>query len=207
MYDKLKLEIKEIINITKECPAELQQRCFELLLNNFLSNFSTPLSSQQTAFKEQEIKTVTVESQETTVAADEINENDFHVKVRRFLESNNIKASDLNRVYYKENGCLMPYYESMHSTKMSECQIRLTLLTAFENGYSTGEFVVNGELVRKRCQELKCYDLANFTTIFKTNSEIFDNWGEKYDKSTDYALSSEGKKQLAQILIKLIAEC
>ena len=51
-----------------------------------------------------------------------------------------------------------------------------------------------------------CYDSPNFATNFKNNAALFDNWADKYDKNTDYILSVEGKKQLAQTLIKIIAE-
>lgn len=207
MYEELKAEIKEIIEITKECPTELQQRCFEMLLDNYLQKFKVINNNQVTPIQsEEKIDDVIAEDNEVSLSTSDITENDFHVKVRKFFQLNTINVADLNRIYYKENGQLHPYYESMHSTKMSECQIRLTLLTAFEAGFATGDFVVNGEVVRKRCQELKCYDSPNFATTYKNNSIIFDNWTEKYDKNTEYILSMEGKKQLAQTLIKLIAE-
>ena len=207
MYEELKAEIKEIIEITKECPAELQQRCFEILLDNYLQKFKTTRSVQTViAQNEDKVDESSIESNEVSTTTSDITENDIHVKVRKFFQLNNINVTDLNRIYYKENGQLLPYYESMHSTKMSECQIRLTLLTAFEEGFATGDFAVNGENVRKRCQELKCYDSPNFATNFKNNAALFDNWADKYDKNTDYILSVEGKKQLAQTLIKIIAE-
>ena len=155
MYEELKAEIKEIIEITKECPAELQQRCFEILLDNYLQKFKTTRSVQTViAQNEDKVDESSIESNEVSTTTSDITENDFHVKVRKFFQLNNINVTDLNRIYYKENGQLLPYYESMHSTKMSECQIRLTLLTAFEEGFATGDFAVNGENVRKRCQEL-----------------------------------------------------
>lgn len=207
MYEKLKAEIKEIIEIAKECPTELQQRCFEILLDNCLQMFKTAKNAQATIVKNEDIvDEVLDENNEASAPISDITERDFHVKVRKFFQLNNVNIPDLNRIYYKENGKLLPYYESMHSTKMSECQIRLTLLTAFEAGFATGDFVVNGETVRKRCQELKCYDSPNFATTYKNNSVIFDNWTDKYDKNTDYILSAEGKKQLAQVLNKIITE-
>lgn len=207
MYEELKAEIKEIIEITKECPAELQQKCFEILLDNYLQKFRATKIVQTVPIQiEDRADEIVVENNEASTSASDITENDFHVKVRRFFQTNNISVNDLNKIYYKENGQLLPYYESMHSTKMSECQLRLTLLTAFEAGFANGEFVVNGENVRKRCQELKCYDSPNFATNFKNNAALFDNWVDKYDKNTDYILSVEGKKLLAQTLIKIIAE-
>ena len=85
---------------------------------------------------------------------------------------------------------------------MSECQIRLSLLTAFENAYNNqnGELTFNGEIVRTRCNDMKCYDGPNFASIFKSHSKNFDNWDEKYNKNTEYSLSVEGKKRLAETL-------
>ena len=53
---------------------------------------------------------------------------------------------------------------------MAESQIRLALLTAFENSFSNpnGDMTFNGEIVRQRCQDMKCYDTANFSSIFKS---------------------------------------
>lgn len=209
MYEKLKQEIRDILEITKECPQPLQEKCFEILLNSFLEQFKPVKAITEGEKPKIEVSQPTdeqTEGVESSSNGDEITENDFHVRVRRFLNANSISIPDLNKIYYKENGRLMPFYESMHSTKMSECQIRLTLLTAFENGFADGEMVVGGEIVRKRCQDLKCYDGPNFASIFKNNSLIFDNWTDKYDKNVTYVLSSEGKKLLAQTLTKIIAE-
>lgn len=38
MYQNLKSEIKEIIEIVNQCPETLQEKCFELLLENFLNS-------------------------------------------------------------------------------------------------------------------------------------------------------------------------
>ena len=50
---------------------------------------------------------------------------------------------------------------------------------------------------------MKCYDIANFSSIMKKNSNLFDNFNDKYDKNTEYILSAEGKKELAKIIIEL----
>ena len=210
MYAKLKEEIKNIITIVKECPEELQAKCFEILLTNFLKDNSDIIKKADdidNVSTEQVLSTENIESEKNDDQfTDAIVEKDFHVKVVKFFTMNKISVASLNKIYYKENGRLMPYYESMHSTKMSECQVRLTLLTAFENGFNTGEFTVKGEDVRKRCQELKCYDSPNFATTFKTNSGIFDNLNEKYDKNIVYTISSKGKEILAKTLKALIAQ-
>lgn len=210
MYQKLKSEIAEIIEIVNKCPESLQEKCFEVLLQNFISsnedakessncNINTIKSAVENEITESAVDTVT-DSEDEEIAL-----KDFHIKTRKFLESNSICIDTINALYYKENEKLMPLYESLNSTKMAECQLRLELLTAFENSFSNtnGEMIFNGEVVRQRCQDMKCYDTANFSANFKKTSSMFDNWNEKYEKKTDYSLSTEAKKELAKVIIEL----
>lgn len=214
MYLELKKEILDIIEIVQQCPERLQEKCFEMLLSQYLSEHK--VEKNHTKVKENVVKNVAIEDETvgSTVSekgtndssADEIKISDFHIKIQRFFSSNGISISDINYLYYKEDGKLMPLYESLGSTKMSECQIRLELLTAFENSFSNvnGDMSFNGEEVRQRCQTMKCYDTGNFSTILKKSSNLLDNFNDKYDKSTEYILSSEGKKELAKIILELV---
>lgn len=211
MYQQLKSEIKEIIEIVNQCPEPLQEKCFEVLLENYLSSFKDEKPSRKKSaptLENEERKPVEPEEQNEkpiSQSNEEIAVKDFHVKIQRFLLNNNIDIEIINELYYKENGKILPLYEALKSTKMSECQIRLALLTAFENSYSdgNGEMYFNGEVVRQRCNDMKCYDSPNFSRHFKNNSNLFDNWEEKYEKTTNYTLSVEGKKTLANVLIDL----
>ena len=209
MYQKLKNEIKDIIEITKQCPEVLQEKCFELLLENYLKpNDQTKRNIVQTAFEEsnQSVDSTLNEPKEEkqSCVEEEIVLTDFYIKIRKFLESNNITIEMINSLYYKEEGKLMPLYESLNSNKMTDCQNRIALLTAFESSFSNGgEMVFNGEVVRQRCQDLKCYDAPHFADTFKRYSSLFDNWTGKYDKKVQYSLSVEGKKELANVLLEL----
>ncbi len=208
MYQNLKSEIKEIIEIVKQCPDTLQEKCFELLLDNYLKSNEQPKSKKVTTkVDEPSIEITKADETKVEVIAnkeEEIVLTDFHIKIRKFLETNNITIGMINSLYYKEEGKLMPLYESLNSNKMTDCQIRISLLTAFENSFSNaGEMIFNGEVVRQRCQDLKCYDAPHFADTFKRFSSLFDNWAEKYDKKAQYSLSTEGKKELAAILLEL----
>ena len=48
MYQNLKSEIKEIIEIVKQCPDTLQEKCFELLLDNYLKSNDQPKTKKAT---------------------------------------------------------------------------------------------------------------------------------------------------------------
>jgi hypothetical protein len=213
VYQSLKEEIKEIIEIVDQCPEELQQKCFELLLNNYLVSIGKSTSGADSKTAPIKIDDASINMTKTEnippngeiVPVEEITIKDFHVKMQRFLQTNNISTKEINNLYYKENSQLMPLYESLNSTNMSECQIRLALLSAFENAFGdgNGDMSFNCEEIRSRCQTMKCYNSANFSTYFKANINLWENWPEKYDKNAEIFLSVEGKKELAKVIIEL----
>lgn len=208
MYSELKDEIKNIIEIVQQCPESLQEKCFELLLKYYVTEVQGAERgeqiSQQNNIDNKDNKIERDENKENDLA-EEIKLTDFHIKVQKFLTSNGLDISYINNIYYKENDKLLPLYETLGTTKMSECQIRIALLTAFENSFNdaNGDMCFNGEVVRQRCHAMKCYDSSNFSSNFKKNSSLLDNFSDKYDKNTIYILSPDGKKELAKILLEI----
>jgi hypothetical protein len=209
MYSLVKEEIKDIISIVKECPESLQEKCFEILLNNLLKEtcFDSKKSEPVKDIKNEEYtdngQVITNYNEDKNTGECEIELKDFHVKTRKFIESSGITCTDLNSIYYKDGSKIIPLYEELGTNKMAESQMRIALLTAFENSIENdGEMFFDGEIVRKRCQDLKCYDGANFAANFKKNSSLFDDL-EKYEKGKDIRLSIEGKKELAKVILIL----
>ncbi|RZK04205.1 MAG: hypothetical protein EOO46_17130 [Flavobacterium sp.] len=215
-FEKLKSEIKEIVEIVKECPESLQEKCFEVLLMELLNSTSGKHGSKHSksdAKKEtieaSSLGTNAVEPQKTDNndkengdPSEEISMRDLHAKTRRFTEVQNIQISDINKIYYKSDGSILPLYDDIGTNRISESQIRLSLLTAFENSIDNGEFEFSGEVVRERCKQLKCYDAKNFTANFKNSSGLFDGF-DQYEKDTPIKLSTEGKAELGKILKEL----
>lgn len=212
MYLELKEEIKNIVGIVQLCPEKFQERCFEILLNQYIADYKGEKHENKDEGKQHQIveesKIVEVGDTEENAQIDEIKQTDFHIKVQRFITTNGISIADVNNLYYKESDKLMPLYETLGSAKMSECQMRIALLTAFENSFSdpNGDMTFNGEVVRQRCQAMKCYDMPNFSPNFKKNSGLIDNFNDKYDKNVNYTLSIERKKELAKIILELAKE-
>lgn len=214
MYQDLKQEMKEIIEIVRQCPEKLQEKCFELLLENYLSVLaprdSNNSKSNLAKSLAEDVELPTAQTGDSLPEADktvtsEIKLTDFHVKVQKFLNDNSISMEVINALYYKEEGKLMPFYETLKSTSMATCQIRLALLTSFENCFAdtSGEFSFNCETVRERCKTMKCYDAKNFSSNFKKNAIYWDNLPEKYDGTFKIAVSLEGRKELAKIISDL----
>ncbi len=95
----------------------------------------------------------------------------------------------------------MPLYDDLKSTKMTDSQIRLTLLGALKNALLSGEFKISSEDVRTLCDTHKCYDSGNFAANFKKNKDLFT---EEYKKGIgEIILSPTGKKELVRIAAEI----
>ena len=201
----LKSKVLELASIAKECPENLQEKCFELLLSDFLIKNSPEFkrgneksSNSDTVDKKDIIQEVKEKVED--VKQEDIQEKDLHVKVKQFMKKETVTIEQLNQIYYKENEDLKPLYDDLKTTKASESQIRISLLNSLKNAMYSGDFKFNGEDVRKETQLRKCFDSANFAKIFKSNNSLFDNL-EAYDKNNPIvSLSSEGKSRLAVII-------
>jgi len=201
----LKEKILEFASIAKECPENLQEKCFELLLSNFLSEQNPePKHKKEKHVEDAELEKPKADIRKTPESKQsDIQERDVHVKVKQFMKKEGVTIDQINNIFYKENSDLKPLYDDLKTTKAAESQIRISLLMAFRNAIQNGNFQFNGEDIRKETQLRKCFDTANFTVNFKHNKSLFDNF-EKYDKNKPFVnLSSEGKIRLAEIIKEL----
>lgn len=200
-WTDIKQEMVEILDIVKMCPEPLQEKCFELLVAALLDGGVQKKPRRKPS--EEPPATVESESKDADMG-DEIVEADLHTKVRRFLGKEGISLDQLNALYYKEDDEIRPLYETPGTHKMAEAQVRLALLTAFENALPSGDFCFDVETIRARCQDMKCYDGANFAANFKNSAALFGDF--KYKRGASGELSTEGKKELAAVLKQLAAE-
>jgi len=200
MPDKIKDKVLEFAAIAKECPENLQLKCFELLLSDYLNQMSAKIEKKREDKKEEPSPPSSDDSSKGDRGQEDILEKDLHVKVRQFLKKSNLAPSHLSQIFYKEDGDLKPLYDDLKTTKAAESQIRIALLQALKNAIATGDFRFDGEEVRTETQARKCYDAPNFAGTFKYNKALFDNFSA-YDKSEPkIALSSAGKEKLAEVI-------
>jgi hypothetical protein len=202
MADKLIQKIKEFIEISKSCPDNLQEKCFDLLLSDYLFQLRTKSSGAGETLKHtnparDESKK---EDEKKAKSQEDIEEKDIHVKAKKFLNKAGLTIENINQLFYKEGEKFLPLYDELKTTKASESQIRIALLQAFLSGLSSGEFEFNGELVREEAQIRKCYDTPNFAAHFKNNKELFDGFTKYKKSSPTIKLSPQGKTKLAEII-------
>jgi hypothetical protein len=196
----LKDKISEFVALAKQCPDNLQETCFRVLLEDFLASGkrTPPVDTRKTSGEDKPESPTPPD----TGSQGDIRESDIHVKVKRFMEKEGVSLDDLNQVFYKEGESFLPLFDSLGTTKTSESQIRVSLLRALQAALATGDFAVNLDEVKLECQQRKCYDGSNWGNNFSNNARLFDF--KKFSKDIKSAkLSDAGKKELADLLKQL----
>ena len=200
----IKDKVLEIAEIAKSCPDNLQGICFETILKHFL----TGLAPVPTRLRKNALPPPAnggageggADAEIPPKKQEDIQDTDFHVKVKRFMKKEDVSLEHLNNLFYREGTKILPLFDDLKTTRMSESQIRITLLQCLVNAFASGNFETDVEAIRTECETGKCYDRPNFATILRNNSTLF----EKYDRTTKTVrLSNRGRKELADIIKEL----
>jgi hypothetical protein len=202
--DDLKKKISEFASIAKECPENLQSICFEVLLKNHLDNLKDTGNQKENKVKDMEQekkidKTEDHKQDNTSKNQDDIKTTDLHVKAKKFMEKYSISIEDINQIFYKENDNFLPLFDELGSSKIAECQVRISLIEALVSAMKNGDFIAEIATVRQKSKDYKCYDGGNFSINYNNNKELFDF--DKYDKNMDrVGLSESGKAKLSELI-------
>ncbi len=199
---KLRDKVLEIVKIVQECPQNLQQICFEILLKHAIiageAQGSAPQLEQKGngAPEKKEPKSVIEQAAQTQ---DDLSGSDLHVKTKKFLDKQQLTIEQLSQLFYKEGNQILSLYDDLNTTRTSESQIRITLLQCLQNAIRTGNFQTTVEMVREESITRKCHDSGNWSNNYKNNKGLFDF--DKYSKKVKtIKLSEEGKKELANVI-------
>ena len=200
---ELKKQIQQFAELAKECPDNLQETCFRLLLEDYLRGKKPADGADKTATtrdKKPEDEPPKPPA-DTPAKQGDIQESDIHVKVKRFMAKNSVTLDDLNLVFYKEGEAFMPLFDSLGTTKTSQSQIRVALLRCLRTALATGEFECPLEEVKTECQQRKCFDRDNWRNNWVNNAGLFDN--DTFTKDVTLKLSEDGKTELAAVIKQL----
>jgi hypothetical protein len=197
--------VRELIALAKECPENLQEKCLQMLLEDFLKRSGDvkrtprPAPDPLAAALEVEEQPHETSGQDTQPPPGQrdLLMTDLHLRAKKFLTTYSLDLDDINQLFFIEAGEVKPLYDDLKSTKASETQVRVGLLQALRTGIKDGEFQFNGEDVRVECQERKAYDKKNFSANFNNSASLFAGF-EKYDRSAPVLkLTDAGKQRLA----------
>jgi hypothetical protein len=204
----LKEAVLEISEIVREVPEQLQLRCFEILLQDLLDRRALAKSEEspikapplpQEPPKEVGSTIETLVEPNGFSTQEDISLASLHLKAKKFLEKYSISIEQINNLFYKESDEILPLYDDLKTTKMSEAQIRVALLQALTRALTSGDFVAQVSSVRSECTDRKVLDGANFSTIFKNSAENFDF--EAFGRETvEVKLSEIGRGKLAELI-------
>lgn len=197
-YEKLKNEIKEIVEISQLVPESLREKCFELLLNHLLEGKPTPLHP-----KHKEESTIP-ESSGQAAQSGGVSSLSLPAAIKAFMRRTNTAQSDIEAIVMTEDGEFHFIKEPTHAN-VSKGQHDWALLLALRNGIQNNSLTVDPEAVRSIVQEKGFYDSANFAKNFKNEKYSVFYKGTMDAQGEARALTLQGEKHLAE-LIKSLAK-
>ena len=162
-YEKLRKPILNIINFTNTLDKEYREKCFEVLLKQYLAN-NGETNIYSSILQESKVNVVLPKTQ------------DYPLELKTFLQENNISEETINKLFLREKGEARPIYKIIEKRK-AVAQIQIALLTAFENALiaPNGALEFQMKTTRQRCVEYNVYDNNDFIFNFKNRAGLFTN--------------------------------
>ena len=151
-------EIKEIVELVKMCPQNLQEKCFEILLSHVLSQkedrYATP------AAKGVAVDQPTDNTQETPP--------EVKKRINAFSGQHQLSEAEVYKVFsVDETGNVNIEVTDLKSKKIAQQQRRLALLIGVKHQFTDGSFSVPKDELREACVTYSAYDAANFVQNLK----------------------------------------
>lgn len=188
MYEKIKGDLKQIVELVESVPERYRDKCFDLLLSSLLSG-QKPSAPEKEALSKTADETQTKKDKGVTLPA----------KVKAFVRRYGITEEQLERIAMVESGDVHFIHEPK-DVKNATGQIQWALLLGLKSALLGGDMVVDPESVRSICIEKGLYDKANFAATFKRapNRSLFNGLLEPQGESRK--LTAKGEEKLAEVL-------
>lgn len=179
-------ELEKIVELVETVPQEYRQKCFEILLSHALQATAPPSPP--------------LPPRPSVPPQPPIPPKPFvlPIDVKAFLAQYGLDEPLLWQFYLIEGDQVRPIYR-LAARKKAKAQIQHALMLSLENAIATGQFQVDLEALRSRCQDQKCYDSANFMKNIKVSANLFKSIATDQPLS----LSPDGKSALADLLEQL----
>jgi hypothetical protein len=177
-FEKLRKPIQDIINFANTVDERYREKCFEVLLNHYLSKGVemkiSPLMQEDSAF----------------VASD------IPAELKKFLQENRISEEAVNKLFSRAGEEVRPIYK-ITETKKALAQIQIALLTALENALiaPNGALEFQMKTARQRCVDYGVYE-TEFISNFKNRAGLFTDLDNEVVRLTPL-----GRTELANLLL------
>lgn len=188
MYEKIKGELKQIVELVESVPERYRDKCFDLLFSSLLSGQGSFMPDNDDASKKVQESQPKSDTGFTLPA-----------KVKAFVRRYGIKEEQLQRIAMVESGDVHFIHEPK-DVKNATGQIQWALLLGLKSALLGGDMIVDPEGVRSICIEKGLYDKANFAANFKRDPtrSLFNGILEPQGESRK--LTAKGEEKLADVL-------
>jgi hypothetical protein len=194
--EDLAKEVQDILKVVGLCPKELQGKCFELLLSDYLA--------EAKLVQGRSLSAVSAHQSERPKIAEPVTAQALPTEVRKRMEvfavQFGLTIDKLLDIYHvDELSNVSIEVTDLKSGKTAKRQRRLALLLGGKHQFQDGSFDIPTEELRELCVTYGAYDAANFMANLKNSKEILA--GFKPDATNK--LSPVGKAELGALLKEL----
>lgn len=184
-YQKIKKDITEIAEISNTVPEHFREKCFEILLMDFLNSKKTITLVKDDSTPSPLTSTLKLPS-----------------NVLAFMRRNDVSQEEIGAVVMFDGTDFHFIKEPAHKNARKG-QNEWALLIALRNGITNNNLSSDPEAVRSLVQDKGYYDSANFAKNFKITkyAKYFRNSLEPHGSAQ--SLTKEGEVALAKLIKSL----
>lgn len=181
MFEQLKKQLNEIVEVANQCPEAYRERCFSILLEHFLTSQEKP-KAPSGAFPK---------------ITSEAFLREWPIEFSRFIEEHKLTET-VSRVFHLEEGKCEIIVKDLNTKKKATGQVRLALLLGVKHMAEEGLPNVPNEDLRQLCSSHALFDTANFASIMKKNKNLFLSI-----KGKGWKLTKPGENEAGAIIKEL----
>lgn len=184
----LKASIVQLIELVEDLPADYRSSTYSALLSQLIA---APSDSEGRA------RDVVLAS------APEAERSDGFVvngAVRGFFARTGLNEDQL-RAFVIMSGDEIHFAKEPTIVPKSRATVDWAILLALANGLTKGEFSVTRREIRRKADEVGCYDVKNFATTLRESERFFN--GAFNDEATKRFLSPAGETRLVNLMRRL----
>lgn len=190
MFGDAKPQLEQILALVKLCPENLQEKCFELLLNAYLAKGKAPAAAPAEPLRN--TKEEADENEKTYVIPEAIKTRFMSLASRTKVSVDKAaELFDFNADPFTYHALVVP------GTSKAERMKNLALMLALKSYLTTTAWTADWKEFRAACIDHGCWDQGNAPSIMK------NDWFKNASAATDITLTSSGTKAAEALFAKL----
>jgi len=179
VFEKIRDNLNEVIDLAEKCPEKYQVKCFEVLLDSLVKAETMPTEA---------VAGVPPASTEPSGKP----KSDF-------FSQYNILQDEWSRVFHfdGDSWSIIIKAKDLREKAKSKKQIKLALLVGVKNLLKTGESAILRTELIDMCNQYSTYDQGNFAAHMKSQHNLFLRKGD------GWILTRPGNEEAAKVIKEL----